>query len=217
MHIFLDIKSSGISVKLLYVCVEYFFSDGGSELALGKKNKQKCLVSAFPQFLFLEEQTFCRRVERDVVLKLTTNTEIYCSAVMVWELSMGIRYGYKISERGGTYLKRTSLFASESALLNACYLRIKGLNSSWTALLCRSHFLVLVSYQKRRDSDTFAKNVWNSWTAFQLKRSAETRLYRVAFSLMDCPEDDNFTKNWSEIWEFLPVQQDSCFFFSHSR
>lgn len=96
MHIFLDIKSSGISVKLLYVCVEHFFSDGGSELALGKKNKQKCLVSAFPQFLFLEEQTFCRRVERDVVLKLTTNTEIYCSAVMVWELSMGIWYGYKM-------------------------------------------------------------------------------------------------------------------------
>lgn len=98
-----QIKSSAISEKFLYMCVEYFLSDGGcvfhfSELALGKKNKQKCLVSAFPQFLFLEEQTFCRRVERDVVLKLMkriTNSEIYCAQLWYRSSRSHIRWYFR--------------------------------------------------------------------------------------------------------------------------
>lgn len=134
-------------------------------------------------------------------------------ALMVWELTKPHKTVLQTSLKEAEHIWT----GRHCSLLELPFLTLAIFVSRvWIPVELSFAFLVLISFQKRRDSDTFDKNVWNSWTSFQLKHLAESWLYRVAFSLMDCPEDDNFNKYRSEIKGFLPVRQDGVFFFFFS-
>lgn len=194
-----SIKSSIIPVKLLYMCVEYFFSDGGcvfhfSMLALGKKKQTEvpCLsfstvpVSGRTNILQTSWEGGCFKADE-------AHNQLWniMRAVMLWELTKPHQMVLLTSLNETDHIWT----ARHCSLQNLPFLTLAIFVSTvWIPVeLHRS--VIRIFAHLIRSGETLTHlikmceivGLFSNWSIW----------LNVAFPLMDCPEEDNLVLIWN--------------------